>query len=207
MVQITKLFEDRYKEINTGFVEIEEFSTEYDNTNWQKNVYSVYLHDSGNEMYILLDCTKINESDWMNVIEHWEMNILGFVNNNNQFNKDGKMYFLKYNITIVILCDKNIDRNNNPIIYEIERSQRICRKIFIGVDNQFQPDETELDLLPFYFENLVDEAQNSSETLRSDIANLLTRNIQVSEYQAAGIYDEEALKEINRIFGGSKNEQ
>lgn len=205
-MRINDLFKERYHEVNTGTIAIDEFSANNDDVKWQKIIYTAYLHDSGNEMYILLDCTKINESDWINVIEHWEMNILGFVNNNKPFNNDGKMYFLKYNITIVVLCDKNIDRTNNPTIYEIERSQRICRKIFIGVDNQFQPEESELDLFPFYFEDLVDKAQNTSDALRSDITNLLKRNIQVTEYQAAGIYDEEALKEINRIFGGAKNE-
>lgn len=205
-MKINDLFKERYNDVSSGSMVINDFSPSNDDVQWQKIVYAAYLHDSGNEMYILLDCTKINESDWMNVIEHWEMNILGFVNNNKAFNKEGKMFFLKYNITIVILCNKNIDRTNNPTIYEIERSQRICRKMFIGVDDQYQPEEFELDLFPFYFEDLVDKAQSTNDSLRTDITNLLKRNIQVTEYQAAGIYDEEALKEINRIFGGAKNE-
>lgn len=35
-MEITKLFEDRYKKINKDCVDIEEFSIEYDDTTWQK---------------------------------------------------------------------------------------------------------------------------------------------------------------------------
>lgn len=157
-------------------------------------------------MYILLDCTKINDSDWVNVTEHWEMNILGFVNNNNLFNKDGRMYFLKYNIIIVILCDKNIDRTNNARIYEIERSQRICRKIFIGVDNQFNPDEVELSLLPFYFKDLITNGKTNEVNLHEDISLILDRKLSIEEYKNADVYDDATLKEIERIFGGANNE-
>lgn len=203
---INDLFKEEYSDVSSGSIVINDFSASNDDVQWQKIVYAAYLHNSGNEMYILLDCTKISESEWINVIEYWEMNILGFVNNNKGFNKDGKMFFLKYNITTVILCDKNIERINNPIIYEIERSQRICRKIFIGVDNQYQPEESELDLFPFYFENLVDKDQTTNDSLKSDIIQLLKRNMQDTEYKSAGIYDEESLKEIKRILGGLKNE-
>ncbi len=206
MMQINDLFKDRYHEINNGSVVIDEFLVKEEDASWQKIIKAAYLHDSGNEMYILLDCSKINESDWLEVIEHWELNILGFVNNNKQFNKDGKMYFLKYNITIIILCNKNIDRTKHQTIYEIERSQKICRKIFIGVDDQFQPDDTELDLLPFYFNDLVDDNITLEDTLKVDISRLLNRNISLEEYKNADVYDEGTLQDIERIFGGTNNE-
>lgn len=204
-MQINDLFKDRYHEVNNGSMVIDEFLVKEDDAPWQKNINAAYLHDSGNEMYILLDCTKINEVEWLKVIEHWELNILGFVNNNKQFNKDGKMYFLKYNITIIILCNKNIDRTNHPTIYEIEKSQKICRKIFVGVDDQFQPDESELDLLPFYFKDLVDDSTTREDNLQMDISRLLNRNISLEKYKNADVYDEETLREIGRIFGGTNN--
>ena len=205
VMRINDLFKDRYYEINKESVMINEFLGKEDDAPYQKIVSAIYLHNSGNEMYILLDCRSIEVSKWVEVIDHWELNILTFVNNNKQFNQKGKMYFLKYNITVIILCDKTIDKTKYQVIYELEKSQKICRKIIVGIDQQFQPDEAELDLFPFYFEDLVEINTNQEDSLHDEISIILNRNISLDKYVNAGVYDEKTLSEIRRIFGGDSN--
>ncbi|EIA17662.1 hypothetical protein ACSW9Z_05040 [Clostridium perfringens] len=139
---------------------------------WFPELEHIFLHNTKSEMFIVIDLTKkISEiSNFYNerygqvcnkyeklieiIIKNWEKSILTYLNFEVEYEE--KIEFLKYNITLVIICEKQKIENqqileSNKILKE-EKSTNICRKIFIF--NEKDSLLSELNYLPFYFDDI-----------------------------------------------------
>lgn len=202
-----------YNDIKKDQNKIYSFCTEDDN--WLPELQHVFLHETQSEMFILVDITKniekllksynityedSNKVDMKNseyqfllekVIKNWEQLILNFINF--EWDNEEKRKFLKYNITLIILCcrekidNESILSKTNAIIRE-ERSTSVCRKIFI-----FNEDD-ELNYLPFYFENIKNSSSIESITIEIELKKLVKETksylYELSKYEVEKSNDE-----------------
>lgn len=114
---------------------------------YAKPISSIYLHNNMNEMFIVLDCKGYNSENLFQSISDCETRMLTYVNFGESLS-DHKNY-LKFNTSLLIIADENLNSN---IKYEIEKSKRICRKIIITVNDNEELKANEKVMIPFCFE-------------------------------------------------------
>lgn len=157
-------------------------------------LYEVYIHNSNSEMFLVLDCIGMDENDIKRFVALWEKKVLSFVNFSEIY-KD-KMKYLKYNITLLILCKEKDVFNREEYQYEAEKSIRICKKIFLYCDDNKTVMEDERQLIPFYFDSIQNEETNEmaeNEDRLSDILKVVPEIKKVLGY-------EDKYKRINDII-------
>ncbi len=164
------LFGSDYLEVEpSDSIAIKEFLD--DEAKYLTPLKKVFLHNNHNEMFLVLDCSEINQQDLKECVNIWEHNILSFVNFGTQF-IDHKSY-LKFNTSLILQVSNKI---NDSIRYEIEKSKKICRKIMLELDQEKKLISNEKTMLPFYFE--FDDALTSKEELiiEKELEKILPRD-------------------------------
>jgi hypothetical protein len=153
-MELKSLFEaNNYKSIkylDESKKPIEEFTMNIRDNNLQYSnmLNDIYLHTTNNEMFIILDCVSKNTFELKNVCDEWENYVLNFINLDKNFEKN--IDFLKYNITLIILCkDNKVNMSDDNFRYSMEKSLRICRKLFLLCDENNEIIKNELRYLPF----------------------------------------------------------
>ncbi|WP_294359040.1 hypothetical protein [uncultured Clostridium sp.] len=149
--------------------------------NWLLELKHIFLHETKSEMFLLLDLSKNIEKLYINynidtyekllttIISTWEESVLNYINFDLEDEKISRI--LKYNITLIILCKKDMLGKNSltessPVIQE-EKSTSICRKIFIFNDKDNL--EHELNYLPFYFGEVENKNRRELEELEDEL--------------------------------------
>lgn len=132
----------------------------------------IYLHKTGNEMFIILDCISQNLDELKKVCEEWENYVLNFVNLDEEFRDN--INYLKYNITLIILCrdDKNSPFDDD-FRFKMEKSVRICRKLFLLCDENDAVLDNEWRYLPFYNSTYELPTSAKLEECERELENLL----------------------------------
>jgi len=196
-MELKSLFEaNNYKSIKylgKNKKPIEEFAMNIGDNNLQYSdiLKDIYLHITSNEMFIILDCASKNLDDLKIVCDEWENHVLSFINLNKNFEEN--INFLKYNITLIFLCkDNKVNMFDDNFRYSMEKSLRICRKLFLLCDESNEVIENELRYLPFYNTNYELASSSDIVTLEkkihdslpkedSDIYNIFKNNEKVDD--------------------------
>lgn len=135
---------------------------------------TVFMHETFNEMYLILDCIDLKLNQIKELLMAWENTVLSYVNFGEEFLENKK--FLKYNIILTILC-KDFPQNEDDIFrYEIEKSKNICRKIFILVDENGDVLDSNKTMLPFYFKPIEDLKNSIEEEYENKLKNILPQD-------------------------------
>ncbi len=146
-----------------------------DNNEWVPELKNIYLHKTHSEMYIVIESKATELIESLNeLVEQWEERVLEYLNF--EYTDLRTKKYLKYNVTLIILCicEKPVVENDRGAFIKEEKSTNICRKIFLFCDNSGRISAEELKYLPFYIESIKvdkkrEEEINEKRNLISDL--------------------------------------
>jgi translation elongation factor EF-1beta len=173
---------DRHEAIEI-FLEDSERGKEY---KYSEPLKTVFVHKTGNEMFLILDCVKLDFVKIKAVCKEWEEKVLNFVNFGKEFREN--IEFLKYNITLLILCKDKNGNIDDDLRFEMEKSTIICRKIFLLCDDTGNILNNEKIIIPFYFEPIKTVKNSKTEELERELKSSLP-----SDYELQSICEKENL--------------
>ncbi|MBX4266783.1 hypothetical protein [Clostridium estertheticum] len=111
-------------------------------------IAKIFLHNSKNEMYIILSCYDMVIGSVKDAVASMEKEIISFVNFSDEI--DDREY-MKYNINLLLLCK---EVKNELGLFEIEKSKQVCRKIIMNISDNKKIKKEDASILPFYFNEI-----------------------------------------------------
>lgn len=138
---------------------------------------AVFIHKTKNEMFLVLDCLKLETDCIKSVCEQWEQRVLSFLNFGKEYREN--IQFLKYEICLMILCMNVVGNADDELRFETEKSIKICRKIFLICDENGEIIEDDEVIIPFYFEPVKNIDNSIVENLEKDIEALIPNNAEI----------------------------
>ena len=184
---------------NNEYKNIDSFSD--DLVEGKKRKYSeplteVFIHKTKNEMFLVLDCLDLDVDLIKNVCDEWEDKVLNFVNFDKEFRNE--MEFLKYNISLIILCKDEIGDEDDNYRFEAEKSIKICRKLFLICKNKEEINEDDKAIMPFYFESIESFDNCKIEEVERELEKLLPKDIEIISICKKEKLESEDIKKMYR---------
>lgn len=171
----------------------------------------IFLHNYYTEMFLILDCRQYGYKEIKNECEKWESRVMSFVNfgefGNISREKQNKiMKYLKYNISLVILCKDEPEEEDDDFRYDTEKSLVICRKIFLLCENGEIIDSNKV-ILPCYFEPIYNTKSKGMGSIKEDLEKLLPNKEDIINNELKHMYNKEELddSDIEKIGRWLKN--
>lgn len=161
---------------------------------YREPIKYIFLHNTKNEMFIILDCINMKMDNVENLCDEWEGIILGFVNFSSELREN--IDFLKYNITLILLVNEKLIKDNNDVEFKEEKSLTVCRKIFISCDNGSNINDSESTILPFYFDSIEKMNTLEIEKLERKIYELMPNEKNIQSILKKDNIDEDDIKKI-----------
>lgn len=163
----------------------------------------IYLHETQNEMFLILDCLNLSYEDIRKVCNEWEDRVLGFVNFGEKLREN--INYLKYNISLIILVKDKLISVNNDIKFEEEKSIKVCRKIFILCDDNGKIKESDKVILPFYFEPIKEVNGDTINSLENKLYNLLPKDVDIQEIVRKDVLEADDIEKLYRWVDKNEN--
>jgi len=138
---------------------------------YEEPLKAVFIHKTKHEMFLVLDCRKVELDHIKSLCEEWENKVLNFVNFGKEYRQS--INYLKYNISLLILCIDIEGYKDDEFRFETEKSTRICRKIFLLCNKDGHILKDDEVMLPFYFEPLQEVNDTKTQQLESELSELL----------------------------------
>jgi len=184
-VDIIKYFGEDYIMIdpnknNENYKVIDAFLDEY--VEGQERKYceplkAVFMHETKNEMFLVLDCLNADFESIKNICDEWECRILKFVNFGDEYREN--LEWLQYNINLLILCKDETGIIDDKYRFKAEKSTQVCRKIFLVCNNEGEIDDDEKSIIPFYFESVKMVDSEKIAELEKQLADLLPKDKEI----------------------------
>ncbi|GEM_PF-5273865 len=174
-----------------------------DKPSYCEPLMAIYLHKNNREMFLVLDCTSYETDKIKDICIEWENKVLGFVNFERSFEND--MEYLKYNVSLIILCTEETGEEDNDFRNETEKSINICKKIFLLCNNDGEIEEGDNIILPFYFEPIYKVNDNKTEQLERKFEKLLDIDDEILDLIDKGDFDDIELEKLNGWFKNYAN--
>lgn len=187
---INDFFSKDYQEIEIEFFKNPEGK-------YLEPIAKIFLHNSKNEMYIILNCYEMSIESIKNAVISMEKEIVSFVNFSDEIVERN---YIKYNMNLLLLCKEVEDEKG---LFEIENSKQVCRKIIINIvdNNETKKIKKEdASILPFYFNEI--QQVKSHEVM--SIEEELGLEVDVIESVFGAVYENGINKEI--LYGWLDNE-
>lgn len=200
---INDFFKDGYKSIYETDDKSEFIDAFLDDTEeGEKPGYSlplenIFIHESKNEMFLVLNCIDLNFSDIKEVCEDWEFKVLHFVNTGNEYRDN--IQYLKYEITLLILCKDEEGNLDDDFRSEIEKSLKICRKVFLLCEDDGKISEDNWTMIPFYFSSVEVVDSKEIQKLESDLESLVS--FHDNEILSICEKDKLTTEDTNKMYG------
>lgn len=189
---INEFFGDQYTSIYADSPKIDAFINE-SQVEYTKPLEDIFIHDTKNEMFLVLNCLNIDYIHIKELCKEWEYKILNFVNIGTELRDHIK--YLKYEITLLILCTDNKTNTDDNYRSETEKSLNICRKVFILCDKDGSVLENNWPIIPFYFSSIVQNNNGRITELERDLQHLIPENEKI-----ASICDSEELTSDDKEY-------
>jgi len=202
-VEIKDLFGDNYILIDKcSDILIYEFMREPSDgqhLGFEAPLTHVFLHKYYTEMFLVLDCRQYNYKEIKEECKKWESRVMSFVNfggvGDGYKEKHSKvMNFLKYNISLVILCKDEPNEEDDDFRFDTEKSLVICRKIFLLCENDEIIDSNKV-ILPCYFEPIYKIKPEKMDNIEKELEDLLPNEKDISDDELKKMYKKEKLDE------------
>lgn len=177
---------------------IEEFLDEClqgEELRYHEPLKSVFIHKTKNEMFLILDCLAYDWETVGRICEQWEEKVLSFINFGQEFREN--IEFLMYNISLIILCKKEI-LSNNSVLYENEKSVTICKKLFLSCDDNGKVVDEDKTIIPFYFEPIKYYTTHETAQLEEEMKDLLPQEIELKSIFKKETLDKGDMEKIGR---------
>lgn len=183
---IKDFFTDEYKSIYESDEEpIKAFLAEMDNEEsliddirddeyrprYAKPLTDIFIHETKNEMFLVLNCIELNYEEIKDLCEEWEQNVLHFVNFGTEYRKNIK--YLQYEIYLLILCRDEKGDLDDHFRSETEKSLKICRKLFLLCNQNGKIDQNNWNMVPFYFSSIEKKDSEEVENLEKELEVLI----------------------------------
>lgn len=173
-MDLYKIFSDEYIEIKaTSNKAINLFleTSEDGMVSYLKPVNSIYMHETNNEMFIILDCIEMTISKIEETFKMWEKIFLSYINFGEEYESHKK--FLKFNTTLILICKDLPEEDDDLFRYQVEKSKAICRKLFILVDKDNNIIESNKSMIPFYFNSITTIKNKETEEYEKRLEEIL----------------------------------
>ncbi len=182
---IKDFFTDEYKSIYMSEEPIKAFLAEMDSQEelldsirndecrprYAKPLIDIYIHETKNEMFLVLNCIELNYEEIEEVCAEWEQNVLHFVNFGKEYRDNIK--YLQYEINLLILCRDEEDLADDYFRYETEKSLKICRKLFLLCNENGKIDESNWNMIPFCFSSIEEKNSEETQKLEEELKNII----------------------------------
>ncbi len=146
-----------------------------DRIRYAKPLTDIFIHETKNEMFLVLDCIGHKYQRLKNVCEKWEQNVLHFVNFGKEYRNNIK--YLQYEIYLLILCrDEKNEYEDDHFRSETEKSLRICRKLFLLCNEIGEIDENNWNMIPFYFSSIEKKDSEEVQRLEKELEDLIPKD-------------------------------
>lgn len=176
-MDLYKIFSDEYTEIKaTSSKAIDLFLETNDDgiASYLKPVESIFMHQTNNEMFIILDCTDMSISEIEKTFKKWEKIFLSYINFGEEYKSHKK--FLKFNTTLILMCKDLPEEDDDLFRYQVEKSKAICRKLFILVDEENNIIESNKSMIPFYFNSIINIKNKKTEEYEKKLEKMLPKD-------------------------------
>ena len=164
---------------------------------------AVFLHETRNEMFLVLDCFHYEWTSIEKICEKWEKKVLNFVNFDSAFRENIEV--LKYNILLLILCKDEPSSRDDDIRYDKEKSVTICRKIFLLCNDKGEIYDGEKTIIPFYFEPIRSIKNEETSKLEKELQDILPREVEIQEICKKSSLEPEDIEKIYRWLDKNDN--
>ena len=200
---IKELFGNNYILIDeSSDVRIKEFMKEPCgdlNSSFEPPLTHIFLHKYFTEMFLVLDCLQYSYNEIKEECIKWETKVMSFINfgelgNNFKEKQSIIMNYLKYNISLVILCNDEPDEKDDDFRYDTEKSLVICRKIFLLCENGEIIDSNKV-ILPCYFESIYNIKPEEMDNIEKELEELLPNEKDITDDELKQMYIKEKLDE------------
>lgn len=207
-MKINDLFSKDYVLLDgSSNIMLDSFMETYDDNQSVKYVEPliyVYLHKLGKEMFLILDCINYDFKQIDEVCKMWEAKVMAFINFH-KFSKDNEdiKNYLKYNISLIILCQDELKNEDDHYRYKTEKSLVICRKVFIICNEEGEIAKNNDIKIPFYFEPINKLESEETIQLEGELNDLLPDEDLLSNNKVETMSSKETLSkdEMNVISG------
>lgn len=150
---------------------IDSIREDEDRPRYAKPLTDIFIHETKNEMFLVLDCIRLKYHEIKNVCVKWEQNILHFVNFGREYRENIK--YLQYEIYLLILCKDEKGDLDDHFRSETEKSLRICRKLFLLCNENGKIDENNWNMIPFYFSSIEKKDSEEAQRLETELEDLI----------------------------------
>ncbi|MBU3156337.1 hypothetical protein [Clostridium estertheticum] len=201
-MSLYKYFKEDYEKIiemdNDVYKSIDAFSdvlVEGEKRKYSEPLVEVFIHKTKSEMFLVLDCFDLDVGLIEKICDEWQDRVLNFVNFGKEYRD--RMEFLKYNISLIILCKNEIGNKDDNFRFEAEKSIKICRKLFLICNNKGEINNDDKAMIPFYFAAVEPFDNDKIEKMERELENLLPKDIEIDS-----ICKKEKLEseDINKLY-------
>lgn len=201
-MDVYKYFGEDYIKIDPnrddGYEVIETFLDEYDEGKEKKYtepLKTVFMHETKNEMFLVLDCLNADLESIKNVCDEWERKILKFVNFGDEYRDNIK--WLKFNINLMVLCKNESGNTDDNYRFQAEKSTQVCRKIFLLCNDKGEIIDDDKTIIPFYFETIKTVNSEKEAELEKQLKDMLPK-----DHEILSICESEELtdNDIQKIY-------
>jgi len=125
-------------------------------------------------MFLVMDCSNLDEMSLKECISTWEYKILSYVNFGTQLTEHKP--FLKFNTSLILQVSDTIGSSTR---YEIEKSKKVCRKIVLELNEYKELKPYEMTMLPFYFDFDTSLISQDEIQLEEELNKILPDDIEI----------------------------
>lgn len=204
---------DLYKIFSNEYVEIKATSDKAINlfletneegiVSYLKPVENIFMHQTNNEMFIILNCADMSILEIEKTFKEWEKIFLSYINFGEEYESHKK--FLKFNTTLILMCKDLPEEEDDLFRYQVEKSKAICRKLFILIDGDNNIIESNKSMMPFYFNSIKNIKNKETKEYEKKLEEMLPKD---KEIRILLENDENLNEDIYNIVlnWGEKNE-
>ncbi len=169
---------------------IDSIRDDEDRPRYAKPLTDIFIHETKNEMFLVLNCIGFTYQKIKTECDKWEQNVLHFVNFGKEYRKNIK--YLQYEIYLLILCRDEKGDLDDHFRSETEKSLKICRKLFLLCNKNGEIDENNWNMVPFYFSSIEKKDSEETQKLEKELEDLIPSNEKIlSICEKEGLADED----------------
>lgn len=178
---------DLYKIFSNEYVEIKSTSDKAINlfletnedgiVSYLKPVENIFMHQTNNEMFIILNCADMSILEIEKTFKKWEKIFLSYINFGEEYKSHKK--FLKFNTTLILMCKDLPEEDDDLFRYQVEKSKAICRKLFILIDGDNNIIESNKSMMPFYFNSIKNIKNKETEEYEKKLEEMLPKDKEI----------------------------
>lgn len=177
-MELFEYFSEDYKFISaTGSEEYEaiddflEDADEGKERKYPEPLKAVFIHNTKSEIFLVFNCLDYDLEAIKSICEEWERKIICFINFGKEYRD--RIPYLKYEISLIILCKNDKGSIDDNFRFETEKSLKICRKIFLFCNTEGKINEDDRPIIPFYLAPVEKIDNKETEELEKKLENLL----------------------------------